>query len=361
MYRRIWSPVAAVTLLLAGPANADANMDVIGHYYLQGVMETGSELLLMPDGRFQWYISYGAVDQNAEGTWSRDKNVVTLKAQGADRTKPLFRLDEQVGWDASTEQALLDRQREAALAEVQKRCPLQIIDIAASPLPFSHEQPDKAVLDAKADASLRAEKIARDAAEKAAAEAISGLGKLGSDERLETARTAIGQWQSADYDMSAAFIAAGREPPARSDLRLPAACDPPPQKRVEHDHPDLWQGGIVISIADPEMGIAPKGVNVTLSWADGYTATTKTASRGWAVFPKRTGVKANRVGIDPPFAPWGRAAFDIPPIEQGLQAFVMDARQVMPAPFETMALRIEGDDLLPTDMGRGRYVRGERK
>ena len=40
-----------------------------GHYYLHGVMEVGSELLLQPDGKFQWMIAVGALDQYAEGTW----------------------------------------------------------------------------------------------------------------------------------------------------------------------------------------------------------------------------------------------------------------------------------------------------
>ena len=49
-----------------------------GHYYLQGVMETGSELMLGGDGQFQWYFSYGALDLLAKGRWHREGDRVVL-------------------------------------------------------------------------------------------------------------------------------------------------------------------------------------------------------------------------------------------------------------------------------------------
>ncbi|QGP80064.1 hypothetical protein GL174_00105 [Sphingobium sp. CAP-1] len=51
------------------------------HYYLQGVMETGSELLLRPDGRFQWYLVVGALDLFAEGRWREEGDAILLTAQ----------------------------------------------------------------------------------------------------------------------------------------------------------------------------------------------------------------------------------------------------------------------------------------
>jgi hypothetical protein len=44
-------------------------------------METGSELLLRPDGRFQWYLAYGALDLFAEGTWTEKDGAVTLTSE----------------------------------------------------------------------------------------------------------------------------------------------------------------------------------------------------------------------------------------------------------------------------------------
>jgi hypothetical protein len=61
------------------PAVAVASEPALaGHYYLQGVMETGSELMLGDDGQFQWYFSYGALDLLAKGRWHREGERVVL-------------------------------------------------------------------------------------------------------------------------------------------------------------------------------------------------------------------------------------------------------------------------------------------
>ena len=42
--------------------------DMTGPYYLRGIMEVGSELLLRPDGTFEFMLSYGAADYWGRGT-----------------------------------------------------------------------------------------------------------------------------------------------------------------------------------------------------------------------------------------------------------------------------------------------------
>jgi hypothetical protein len=64
--------------------------DPAGHYYLQGVREVGSELLLKPDGTFEYMLAYGAADYQAEGTWKREDNSVVLNTKG--KKEPPFRL-----------------------------------------------------------------------------------------------------------------------------------------------------------------------------------------------------------------------------------------------------------------------------
>ena len=54
-------------------------------------METGSEMLLRPDGSFAWFMSYGAVDQIAEGKWRVDDARVVLEAEPNARVPPPFR------------------------------------------------------------------------------------------------------------------------------------------------------------------------------------------------------------------------------------------------------------------------------
>lgn len=65
---------------------AAADAEFVGHYYLSGVTEVGSELLLRSDGGFQYMLTYGAVDESAQGCWQRrsDRLVLTV----ADRLTP---------------------------------------------------------------------------------------------------------------------------------------------------------------------------------------------------------------------------------------------------------------------------------
>ncbi len=64
--------------------------EIAGHYVLRGVMEVGSELLLKPDGTFEYYLSYGAADYWAKGTWKRLQGTVVLNTSG--KEEPPFRL-----------------------------------------------------------------------------------------------------------------------------------------------------------------------------------------------------------------------------------------------------------------------------
>ena len=59
-------------------ACAPGDPSLAGHYYLRGVMEVGSELLLRADGRFEYMLAYGALDELASGCWTRNGATVTL-------------------------------------------------------------------------------------------------------------------------------------------------------------------------------------------------------------------------------------------------------------------------------------------
>ncbi len=54
-------------LLLAAPATSTP----VGHYRLQGVHDAASELILRADGRFEYALAYGALDEEAAGRWRR--------------------------------------------------------------------------------------------------------------------------------------------------------------------------------------------------------------------------------------------------------------------------------------------------
>ena len=61
------------------PVIATKEMETVsGRYYLQGVREVGSELLLRKDGQFRWSLSYGATDKESHGTWQMKGNELDL-------------------------------------------------------------------------------------------------------------------------------------------------------------------------------------------------------------------------------------------------------------------------------------------
>ena len=54
--------------------------DLAGEYYLEGVMEVGSGILLKDDYTFQMFFSYGALDKTGEGTWKKQGDFVILNS-----------------------------------------------------------------------------------------------------------------------------------------------------------------------------------------------------------------------------------------------------------------------------------------
>ena len=82
--RRAFMSFAVTTLamspVVAFAACGPADPSLAGHYYLHGVMEVGSELLLKADGRFEYMLAYGALDELASGCWTRKGGVVALNA-----------------------------------------------------------------------------------------------------------------------------------------------------------------------------------------------------------------------------------------------------------------------------------------
>ena len=77
MTRPSWMLAA---MLMTPVAVVAAPQELPGHYYLSGMTEVGSELLLRADGRYQWMLAYGALDLAVEGSWTRSGDTLTLVA-----------------------------------------------------------------------------------------------------------------------------------------------------------------------------------------------------------------------------------------------------------------------------------------
>ena len=88
---RIFAISLTAALLLTLPVSAEAANCTpgaarhAGHYYLDGVMEVGSELLLRGDGSFEFTLAYGANDQYGKGCWVAKGS--TLEVIPAGRSK----------------------------------------------------------------------------------------------------------------------------------------------------------------------------------------------------------------------------------------------------------------------------------
>lgn len=76
--------------IAAGAAESPrAAAQVAGHYYLSGMTEVGSELILRPDGRYIWTFAYGASDRLSRGTWHQSGNKIDLKEVALPGSGPL--------------------------------------------------------------------------------------------------------------------------------------------------------------------------------------------------------------------------------------------------------------------------------
>lgn len=53
---------------------------IAGEYQLQGVRETASGFLLKPDGDFQFFFSYGALDRYGSGKWKWKNNEIIFNS-----------------------------------------------------------------------------------------------------------------------------------------------------------------------------------------------------------------------------------------------------------------------------------------
>ena len=78
-----------LVLIGAAPAAA-AERSPAGTYRLVGEQDVASGLRLGPDGRFQYFLSAGALDERAEGRWSAAGGIATLTTEPKP-VPPVFR------------------------------------------------------------------------------------------------------------------------------------------------------------------------------------------------------------------------------------------------------------------------------
>lgn len=349
--------IDAVEQMLADKPAPDGKPDValVGQYYLSGVMETGSELRLKADGRFDWYISYGAVDEVASGRWGRKGKTVTLLADLPFAGTPIFRADERLEWGSDAERFMREKARLKREAAVSALCPWNIASAASAPAFATDDRANPGPAEiAKAEQAKVVGEAARDAATQAAAKAVESDA---TDAAREAANTAMSAWHNAHYEMEQAYGAADIAIPQIGSPTMPAACELPMEDYWAAIPASDWQGGIAVVVGDPAREMRLSRVGVTFIYDDGHHEAAETGRGGWAFAPLRTGASVVQLALAMP-APVSRSeTLAIAPLAKGVQTVHADLQQVIKPPFEVMTLDIKGQDLVPDLMPRGRYSR----
>ena len=57
------------------------NVSIAGEYYLEGLREMASGFLLRPDGSFEFFFTYGAMDRFARGKWVKKNGQLKLTSK----------------------------------------------------------------------------------------------------------------------------------------------------------------------------------------------------------------------------------------------------------------------------------------
>lgn len=325
-----------------------------GHYYLSGVMETGSELLLKANGQFEWFISYGAVDQMAKGRWGRSGNTVTLAVDPHAKEQPLFRADVVFPWDEAAERFRWEQERDRQEDLIAARCPWNRSS-TETPWSFDLEEsppPDDAQRERANNTRIAAE-AARDEASRIVA---SALAANASDADRAAANGAMEAWYKAKDDMAQAHYVANLLEPDIGEPAKPPACQPLPVANYVPIPEAEWQRGVAVMVGDPERDFRLHGVTVTFVFSDGHRETADTRTRGIAFAPTRAGATVDQLVLEL-HEPVARSeTVQIQPMTDGIQAVIVDTQQISEPAFEVLRLQVEAGDLVPENMPRGRYT-----
>lgn len=372
---------AAAFAALCAVSAASAAERLAGHYYLNGVTEVGSELLLRDDGRFEWFLAYGAMDRTASGRWTEVDDRVVLTAEAPAQDAPLFRRDGAMPWDEDTEDRLRDMEADAAEAAAYARCPFLDVADAVSAPPFAGDTQAEPSPQALAQAAREAQAAlvaARSGAESAADRAMATRARADAAPRDATLRAtadaamaqavdAMATYHAAEADVRDAFDNAHLDRPEMPSPRVPAACALPPP-RAPGLPTDVKPGqGLGVVVGDPKAELRFSGIRVEFEFADGHHEARVTNRGGWALLRPRSGAALRRIvlrGADAVDGEGGlptiEQTFDIDPAQGDVVLIALDSARLVPPMFDTMTLRIDGDALVPTwpdGDERGRYVR----
>ena len=346
--------VLSMLLLPAFSLQAAEQPSFVGRYYLQGVREVGSELLLRTDGSYAWMLAYGNQDHASEGRWTRQGNTIVLSAAVPSATGPLIWFDtnkKRIPWNFEAEQALQKQRYLQQREQVLKACPfMDTADYASTPKMIGESEPTKQEREQRAAKALLELQAATKTLEKAAAEAVQQK----SETAMHGAVEAMERFQSAWLAAKETSWDAGRPAPKRPVLRLPEVCQLPKEPDVPQNKPAAWlRRGIGVTVRDHKSGSPVYRLPIRFVLADG---TKRTAVSSGAVSAVWLGAQEKAVALELQAVPGQPETVALPPdVVAGnlYQLQVATARLIQPF-FRELRLEIEGDTLVWPETG-GRY------
>ncbi|MDE1162250.1 MAG: hypothetical protein PW792_09945 [Acidobacteriaceae bacterium] len=296
----VGSMIVAMSAISAGAQALPSAHDLPGHYYFSQVQEVGSELLLKPNGQFQWLLSYGAVDQTAEGHWSTDGKTVTLDSKRPSENGVTLQLGEKTEWDANASSLFEQRQETKALDARWDRCPINSIsksdnDYVATSLqrergPASDGVPTAAEIEQARSLTIQRGQIAQSA--------LDSL-KAHPDWQKDKALIQATDKALSDYEESREALL-DLYYHARTKAIDPVTLSVPQECRVGNLERDAAKfRGVAVTVLDRQHDMTAQGIQAKAIYDQGLSASDVVVN-GYAFFPLPEGRRITSVSLHLP-------------------------------------------------------------
>lgn len=368
-----------IFMLFISAASAQSD-NLAGHYYLSGVTEVGSELLLKQDGNFEWTMSYGAMDQQNQGTWKLQDEKVVLTSKALKPLRPFLSLKGVEPWSDDAERQLKHLQESAKDEKAYAFCPFLHGQIAyAGGKPKEQAQPADAAATSAAMSDYQDLAVTVKAGKLAVAR-LPAVSSAFHALRIKT-KAEINAFQVEPQDSESWAKASNvlmaklksyqsAEVALRKMLVQAIAIDDKYRDLFDSDdlHPTIWQYAnfscsksvqakfkepnipyVAIYVDDPEHGlhIASNG-KAQVKFADGSVQNITDFASGYAMLTLRPGQAITGISIDAKESendPIKNFDFAVKVDRQSVIHVLMDVTELIPIPFETLALPIKANGL----------------
>jgi hypothetical protein len=353
--------IVMIILCCAGYGGAADLSGLAGHYYLHGVQEVGSELILHPNGGYQWMLAYGADEFVSKGSWTHEQGRVVLQADPAQEGGALFSFEETHPirpWDADAEKFLQERQLHLEKNRILARCPfLDTADYASAPK--NEQDVSQAELERKARAALAELERAKLELERTARDAVGASSQVqqlpqeisavtSPEAAMRKAVAAMDRYQNAWLFAKESHWAVRWPIPARSEPVFPAQCTMPPEPVIDRDKPDTWKGGMAVVVGNAGEGLKFSGIQVEFVFSDGRTEKYITGRSGMVALPLRSSAILQKIMLGTADGSRGAETLLIPPAgsAKGTVYMVHFNSKGLEKPFFTsMELIVKGTEL----------------